>query len=288
MSHDMLPEFAVLGTFKAGTTSLYYYLRQHPQIYLPVIKEPNFFAFDPNNKFQQQRAKQGRLISSIDEYKSLFKAATPSQVKGDVSTAYFQSTLAPERIKNTQPRLRMIVCLRNPVARAYSHYQMALRHGRESRPIETAFDSEAFWLRCSLYAESLQRYFDRFDRHQIKIILFDDLVADSNSLVRELLDFIGVNPEFPIDTNFRANVGGLPHRPWVQSIYDTLKKTPGLNMLISESMRQRARKLRDDNLRAPAPLPLDLWRKWLQFYERDIEQTQRLIGRDLSGWLQVR
>src|SRR4051812_22016289 len=102
----MKPDFFIAGAPKSGTTALFEYLSRHPSVFMPDIKEPNFFSSDLHTKGQRFRA---------DEYLALFEAARSDQLTGEASAIYLYSAVAVARLMQHNPRARVVVILRNPV-----------------------------------------------------------------------------------------------------------------------------------------------------------------------------
>ena len=135
----MLPDFLVIGAFKAGTTSLHHYLDKHPRIFMTRLKEPNFFAHtksDPNHDNRNIFP-----VTDLAQYERLFADARADQLKGEASPGYLPSKQAPRKIKEQIPDIRLLATLRDPVDRAYSHYLMELRNEQISLPPNQAFDA---------------------------------------------------------------------------------------------------------------------------------------------------
>jgi len=196
-----LPDFLILGAQKAGTTALYAYLRWHPEITGPSFKEVSFF--------DRHYAKGERW------YRAHMPARRRSLV-GEASPSYLFHPLAPERVAAMLPGARLIVLLRNPVDRAFSHYQHEVVLGREPLSFEDAVDREdermegelermlrdpsyfslAWWnytyLARGRYAEQLERWFAAFPREQLLVLFTEELSADTAATYRDVLDFLGV------------------------------------------------------------------------------------------------
>ena len=120
-----LPNFLIIGAAKGGTTSLYHYLNQHPQVYMSPMKEPRFFALE-NEKLNFQnpdKAINKTSVTSLSEYYKLFDGVTNETAIGEASPLYMYSTKAVERIAHYVPTAKLIAILRNPVDRAYSCYK---------------------------------------------------------------------------------------------------------------------------------------------------------------------
>jgi hypothetical protein len=196
-----LPDFLILGAQKAGTTALYAYLRWHPEITGPSFKEVSFF--------DRHYAKGERW------YRAHMPVRRGSLV-GEASPSYLFHPLAPERVSGMLPRARLIVLLRNPVDRAFSHYQHEVALGREPLSFEEALDREeermqgeldrmlrdpsyfslAWWnytyVARGRYAEQLERWFAAVPREQLLVLFTEELSADTAATYRRVLDFLGV------------------------------------------------------------------------------------------------
>lgn len=284
----MLPDFVVIGAFKAGSTSLHHYFGQHPNVFMTKVKEPNFFAFDPNNRAHAEMNRQQFMVSNLAEYESLFEDARVDQIKGEVSPYYLYSSVAAQGMKKVVPTIKMIACLRNPVGRAYSHYLMRLRSGKETKSPEEAFTEDTFWVKASLYADAIQNYQQMFCHDQLKFVLFDDLIDDPQTLMSELFDFVGVDSNFQVNTEYRFNPGGTPKFPWLHDGLSALKRIPGLRRYTPPFIRNRLARIRDKNLAPAEVLAVDVQQQWLRYYRDDILRVQDILQLDLSSWLKVK
>nr|WP_235590315.1 sulfotransferase domain-containing protein [Nitrosomonas ureae] len=267
---------------------MHHYFGQHPSVFMTKVKEPNFLAFDSNNKAHAEMNRQQFMVTSLAEYESLFDDARVDQIKGEVSPYYLYSSVALQRMKEIIPASKMIACLRNPVGRAYSHYQMRLRSGKETKSPEEAFSEDAFWVKASLYADAIQSYQKIFDHDQLKFVLFDDLINDPQTLMSELFSFIGVDPTFQVNTDYRFNPGGTPKFPWLHHGMSALKRIPGLRRYTPPFIRNRLARIRDKNLAPAEVLSMDVQQQWLKFYQDDILRVQDILHLDLSGWLKIK
>ena len=122
-----LPNFIVIGAAKSGTSSLHHYLRAHPEVFTPKLKEINFFAYDGKHLDVHYWAK------TQDEYQRFFDDVGAAIAIGEVAPLYLCSPVAPDNIRRVLPDARLVAILRNPVDRAYSAYLMSRRTGRTSR-----------------------------------------------------------------------------------------------------------------------------------------------------------
>jgi hypothetical protein len=195
-----LPDFLILGAQKAGTTALYAYLRWHPQITGPSFKEVSFFD---------------RHYARGERWYRAHMPISRSATVGEASPSYVFHPLAPERIARMLPNARLIALLRNPVDRAFSHYQHEVALGREQLSFEEALAGEDGRMRGELdrmladptyfshpwwnytyaargrYAEQLERWYAVFPREQLLVLLTDDLASDTAGTYRRVVDFLG-------------------------------------------------------------------------------------------------
>lgn len=266
-----LPNFLIIGASKAGTTSLYHYLRQHPDIYMSPVKEPRYFS--------------GEVIETREAYESLFSAVTSERAIGEASPQYLRAPAAADRIAAELPGVRLIVSLRNPADRAYSSYLWRLQGGRERRSVDEALRPGTFYFDTSLYFSALQRYFDRFGAARIKVILFDDLAAKPQTVLRELYEFLGVDASFETDVSTRHNVSVAPRSVLLNEIIS--KTSQAIHDRLPPSWRDTGIGARVQRwlLRKPKPLPAAIRQRLLRELRDDIRRTESLIGRDLSHWL---
>ncbi|MCP4614778.1 MAG: sulfotransferase, partial [Planctomycetes bacterium] len=209
---NKLPNFLIIGAAKAGTTAIYAYMKQHPQIFMSPIKETNYFAYDGKDAktFLGRKAYNDFPIATIAEYAELFKGATNQLVIGEASPLYLESPLAAGRIRELLPEVKLLAILRNPADRAFSDYVMALRLGRGTLAVEDAFEEDEHYVQVGFYYDKLKRYFDLFPREQIKVCLYDDLNQDTLLVVQDIFEYLGVEQTFEPDVASRHNVGGIP------------------------------------------------------------------------------
>ena len=197
-----LPDFLILGAQKAGTTALYAYLRWHPQVTGPSFKEVSFFD---------------RHYARGERWYRAHLPIRRSGIVGEASPSYLFHPLAPERVARMLPRARLIALLRNPVDRAFSHYQHEVALGREELSFEDALAAEdermqgelermlvdptyfsyAWWnytyAARGRYAEQLERWLAAFPRDQLLVLFTEELAADTAGTYRRVLDFLGVD-----------------------------------------------------------------------------------------------
>ena len=292
------PDFFIVGAFKAGTTALYEYLRRHPGVFMPFHKEPNFFGEDLTRHY-------GRM--EMGEYLALFENARPGQRVGEASTWYLYSTTAAEEIAAFSPGSKIIVLLRNPVDVMHAqHSQLRYRGDEPIADFAAALAAEPARLRGERlppaparpetllyrhsvrFADQLERYFNVFGRDRVLILLFDDLVMDTTTTYRTVLEFLNVDrtfrPDFAVyNENKRARSGMLqrlvyrPPGPLLGAVQH-LRRYPLVHRVRDAVLRlnSQAEKRR--------PMQAELRGRLIAELAPDIDRLSKLIGRDLSAW----
>ncbi len=292
------PTFLVIGAMKAGTSSLYHYLRQHPQIFMSPSKEPQYFAFanSPPDLRGPGDDKTARfLVTEANDYAALWRGAERFRARGEASTSYLYLPSAAPEIHRQLPSVRMIAVLRDPTERAHSNYLHMRRDAREPlADFSAALDAEPERIRrgwahhfhyrtCGFYSAQLRRFFALFPREQIRIYLYEELSEDPAALLADLCSFLEVDPAFDFDTSLRHNVSGIPRSPWVHRILQT--RFPRLRGFVPQGLRERAiPRLLQANLTHPVLAPA-VEERLRSDYRDEVRSLADLIQRDLSNWL---
>lgn len=296
-----LPNFLVVGAARCGTTSLFYYLLQHPDVYIPKRKECMFFSGMSKHIQGRGRVFASSVVSDLEAYQALFADVAGEKAVGEISTDYLY--FHQPSIRNIKRVLgdhtRIIIMLRNPVQRAYSHYLHHRRYGIEELSFEDALVAEPerirqnhFWAfhysTASFYFPAVQAYLEHF-RH-VKVCLYDDLERDPSGVVREIYAFLGVDASFVPDVTERYNVSGEYRSRVVRFL--SQKSDAAKRMLFPlfkrwvehERGRRGLEKLLARMLVKPS-MRADTRRILMDRHRQDIVKTQRLIQRGLEHWL---
>jgi hypothetical protein len=210
-----IPDFFIAGHAKCGTTALYEMLRRHPQIYMPALKEPRFFASDQRQRFQPRRS--GPLPVTLEDYLALFEGAKPEQRAGEASPSYLTSRTAARLIAQVQPAARVVAILREPASFLHSlHLQLLQSHVETTKSFRRAIaleearrrgrrvprrshrPQELHYSEHVRYVEQLRRYRDAFPAEQVLVLIYDDFRADNDATVRRVLRFLEVDDAAPI------------------------------------------------------------------------------------------
>ena len=296
-----LPNFLVIGAGRSGTTSLQAYLAQHPDVFLSPVKAPSHFFCrdlpaidDPTLRL----VTANYFVRDLPAYEALFEGAGGRRAVGEVSPVYLASTHVAGRIAATIPHARLIAILRNPVERVQARFVGRRRDGLEQRDtleevvrdeLAVGVDTEeAFgtYLAAGFAGRYLATYYAGFPAEQIKVFLHEDLKADGQAVIREMFAFLGVDPDFPVDTTHRHNAsGGVIANPMTRAAWT---RTALIRARVRRHVPQAARDwvfARVSRDLRPVPLAPHLREELVELFRPDIRQLETLIGRDLGAWL---
>jgi len=280
------PNFFIVGAAKAGTTSLYWYFRNIPGIYMSSIKEPNYFS----NKVRLKYRPIGP-IRDKRKYLNLFKDVTDEKIIGEASPGYLSDPETPKLIHELVPHAHILISLRDPVERVFSSYLMKNRegglHGSLNDELQKVLHNKIdhrkpyLNLKGGMYSENVKRYFDIFGREQVKVIIFEEFIKDAKGTVEEILRFFGFNQkldnfEAEAHNTFRSARGPIArHILSHKSIGRIAKK------ILSPSARETLRK-RVLSKKSPKPKMEPQERETLiQFYREDVKKLEGILGRKL-------
>lgn len=290
-----LPNFLIVGVQKAGTTSIYNYLREHPQVYMSLVKETNFLEKDWENLPPEQQNKNG--IVTLDKYCELFAEVKEEIAIGEASPNYlFHYESSAARIKKYVPNAKLIVVLRNPVERAYSDHLMHLRDAIGYRGLSEQIkhsSHKSFILRKGFYYAPLAYYFDQFGREQVKVFFYDDLCNNPQEFMAEFYQYLGVNKQFRPNTARKAQVAKIPKNKTINNLLkkNNILRNTATNILKTVMPVEARQKLRERLIdlnsqhKKQVPLSPEERQQLIELYREDILQLQDLVGRDLSSWL---
>ncbi len=311
-----VPDFFVVGHPKSGTTALYEMLRRHPQIYMPDVKEPNFFNFvitDAPDLAEWRTS--SKPSATLDDYLSLFDAAKPEQRIGEASTFYLASQTAASNIAFVQPAGRIIAILREPVSFLHSlHLQLvqndveqekdlrqalALENARrQGRHIQRSSLQLQQWLLYSdhvRYVEQLRRYQALFSPGQMMVLIYDDFRRDNEETLRKVLRFLDVDDKLPTSIA-EANPTVHVRSRYLNHITHSVTMGQGsvsravkavIKLLTSRQLRQRALQATKRHILYDDPSPLDgsLMLELRRRYKPEVVALSKYLNRDLvSLW----
>jgi len=294
-----LPNFIIIGAAKAGTSSLHYYLQQHPEIYMSPVKETNFLALEGED-LKYNGPDQGinkTSITTLKEYQKQFNLVDKERAIGEASPIYLDSKKAIYNINKYVPEAKMIVILRNPIERAFSSYSHLLREDLETFSFKEALNKEQerinqkwshlyYYKQKGFYYKYLKRYYESFDRNRIKVYLYEDLDRNTLRLVQDIFQYLEVESSF-VPNLTRKNVSGIPQSKF---IYNLFKKKniikSSFKPLFPKTVRRNLNDFVTRKTLKPKPvMDFDTKQYLLNLYRQDILGLQNLLDRDLSDWL---
>jgi len=278
-----VPDFFLVGAPRSGTTSMYTYLKQHPEIYLSVLKEPHFFSTDLSRPPQ--------AVADESLYRGLFAGAEDEKRLGEGSVWYLESRDAPHAIRGFSPSARILVMLRNPVDMMASLHALYTRTGNEEIldfeealgaqeerargeriPAGAYFPEGLIYTRAATFAEKLGRYFEVFGRDRVHVVVFDDFASEPLRVYRETLEFLEVDPGFVPELDL-ARAAQLIRSRVLRQLHTTPQE-------IRDKMKGGGRR---HTVPRTGPSP-ELRSRLRQACAPDVKALGELLGRDLSAW----
>ena len=299
LSSTRSPNFFIVGAPKCGTTAMHDYLSQHPDVFMPSAKEHNHFATD--------LIPQSDPYASREHYLALFRDASHEIRVGETSVFHLYSRVAAQGIHSFEPDARIVVMLRDPLQWIASYHSQMLYNGDENvSDLEAALDAESdrrrgrrvperlrfvqrlFYSEVMGFSEQLERYFVEFGRGSVHVILHDEFVRDPAGVLRDLLVFLEVDPEF--EPQWRVSNPNKEVRSRLVSEF--LRRPPAwvaepVTRIFPEAWRRAARvRLRRLNAteKERTAMGVDLRRQLAVEFRPEVDRLQNLLGRSLSTW----
>lgn len=296
---NLLPDFLIVGASKSGTSSIYHYLRQHPEIFLSNIqKEGRYFSqMEGNFNGPGDARVDAEITRTLEQYKALFQNYNNEKAVGDISPEYlyFHEEAIPLIKSVLGNNVKIIIILRSPVERAYSGYLHFKRDKRETLSFEEALEKEderkqKNWIwawqykNSGLYYEQVKAYIENFE--QTKVIVFDDFVEQPQKILSDICEFIGVNPDFEFDTSYKYNVSGDPKN----SVLYKLETSRGMVNFIKKLVPHKTvkflkKRFTGENQMTRQEMNPETRKQLIDFFKDDVQRLEKLIQRDLSHWL---
>lgn len=300
------PNFFIIGAAKSGTSTIWHHLQEHPDVFMSPRKHTRFFAFGAEESGFRgpppRNPPKPYAITDSRAYHALFEGATNETAIGEASWTYLYRPEASGRIQEYAPNAKIIAILRNPADRAFSHYRQNVQAGREpiadfAQALEQGevrlrenWWPEFHYVHMGLYHAQLERYFQLFDRAQIKVYLYEDLAWDPYGLLRDAFGFLGVDGAFTPGKIIRSNPTGAPK---VKSLHLVLRRLESVRPFVERFVSDRrfqpflrlGRTLNNRNTSRLKLSSAENRRLIDRYFREDILALQDLIQRDLSAWL---
>lgn len=297
----MMPDFFVVGAARAGTTSLNRYLSQHPEIYIPPGKEMHFFAAEhfpwvgPGDEWLNRL-----MIRDEKQYSQLFAGVRGEKAIGETSAFYLCLPGSAERIAQAVPDAKIIIMLREPVARAYSAYMHLVRDGREKSGFieglnreeerrQQGFEPMWWYKELGLYSSQVRRYLEVFGTQQVKVLLYEEFYANPGQGLRDAFAFLGVREDVVIDISMRYNPAGEVKSRRLYTFLTNFIRNPNtlekwIKSVVPRPLRRVWATKAVGMLVKPVPMDPQFHAQLKPYFVEDVEKLEDLLQRDLPCW----
>jgi len=307
------PNFFIVGVPKAGTTTIYNYLNMHSEVFMSPIKEPHYFSKDIRCKFFTQKncmnacfnlkkyfqskklvPKHIAFVEEEEQYLELFRDVLNEKVIGETSTGYLYSKYAAEEIYSFNKDAKILIVLRNPVYRAYSHWKMNLSAGIENISISfidaiqkdfvsrnKGYCKSHLYVELGQYANQIKRYMDLFPIENIKIVYFEDLAKNMQNFMTDIYTFLEL-PLIEDVEEVRENVSYMYKYAWLNKI-----KFLGITKYIPKSVKLRVKGKVSSTVAFPKLTQEDFAYLYLNYYKNEIDLLEKFLNTDLSSWKNI-
>lgn len=310
------PNLFVAGAMKAGTTALFHLLKAHPDIYMSPIKEPHFFSTDIDTtrfapaymprpvdmdrycRLPDPPEIHSAYVTKWENYHCLFKNAADQKIIGEASTSYLYSKEAALNIQRSFHDARIIIILRDPVERAFSHFQMDCAIGRVKGTFRDEIEKDMnasvkgwgisrLYIELGMYYEQIQRFLNYFPKQQILILLYDDLKERSADFIDKLSCFLEIDKSLFLLTHKRHNRGIKPRFVSLNYLLHTSNLKSLIRTVLPKPLVGLGKKVYYGNKNLKGASSEDV--RFLKlFFKDDVEKLSGLINRDLSHWMTIK
>ena len=296
------PNFLIVGAAKSGSTSLYQYLSQHPEVFMPVNKEPNYFVAEYQQKMSKDspnyKRSINRMVFNKENYYELFQGANLNEKAiGEATVTYlYKYNYAIPRIKEELGNLKIIIILRNPILRAFSQYSYIYELGFEKLCFEDALIEEKERLNKNwastfayvdqgMFYEQVKAYKKEFKN--VHVLLLEDLIKNENKEMSKVFNFLSVDSSFEIVNAEKFNTSGVPKYDILNSfiVHDNFAKKVLKKLLPNGVLRKLNARARSWNQGDKLQLSEHQKARLVEVYREDINKLSVLIDKDLSHWL---
>ena len=286
---EIWPNFFIVGASRAGTTSLYNFLKRTKKVYMSPEKEPHYFSKTKNSyyKFPEPPVSKKKYLSFFENVKN-------EKAIGEASTTYLAEPTTAQAIYDALPHAKIIISVRDPVQRSYSFYLLRVTGGKTysfSEAIKKSLEADRDYYygvitNSGWYYQQVKRYLDLFGPEQVKIIIFEEFIKNPKKIVKEVLEFLDVYSEPPESVELVHNILTQPRGKLSLSLLQNEKIRQLGRKLLSKDMAEIiVRKVLGKEISKPKMLKKD--RIFLEnLYRDDVKNLQKLLGRRLLwSWI---
>ncbi len=284
----ILPTFIIPGAGKSGTSYVADVLGQHPDIFIPVFKEPAFFSTNQEH---------GLYNKGISFYQLSFNGYKGQSHIGEASTIYMYDPDSPSLIKKYIPDVKLIFVLRNPIDRVYSNYWQEIKAGKNLKDFKSMLFQNhpriQEMITISFYSNYLKKYMELFDSENILILFYDDLKANNKAFFKNIFEFLNLNEESEgINFDSHVNVSAVPRSKLISRILRNQNLTQFVKALAPPGVLIHLKKgleaTRQKSLKPFKYPKMDQeTRSHLSgVFKKSILELSELSNRDLTQWLE--
>ena len=292
------PNFMIIGVARCGTTSLFHYLKQHPNVDFSNIKEPKYFSSQflefPHNGPGDNTVDK-KIVKNKTDYDHLFSGKNVKAL-GEASSDYFYyHKHTAQKIKDELGDIKIIISIRNPIERSFSAFSNLLRDQRENLTFEAAIEEEENriannwdWMWAykngSLYAEGIKTFMEVFTN--VKVILFEDISNHPEETVMDTFKFLEVEPFQDINVNTKYSHSGAPKNKISALLSD--RKNPVIYFFRNLAIKMIPRSILEQvasKMFNKGEIPHETKTKLKEYFKEDILKTEKLLNRSLQNWL---
>ena len=295
-----LPDFLLAGSAKCGTTTIFQYLQRQSSVFLPELKEPFYFSFGNEKPTYTDARFNSKVIWKTEEYLALFQNAKTTQLIGDASTSYLYT--AEKTIQNVKSLykekasdLKIIVILRNPAERAFSHYTHLIRNGIEKLEFSEAIApqhieqrSKEMWgfdyTGYGLYGAQME-VFKNFFKH-ILVLDYAEL-AQPNQMMEKIYTFLDIKSPVKVEEKIEANPSGVPKSKFVTALIRSKRFKKIIKQITPSKALPIFQKMKDSLLKKSIVKPKisEQDNQYLrEFFRKDIEKLERILNKNFNSW----
>jgi hypothetical protein len=296
--NNIRPNFLIVGAAKSGTTSLSYYLGQHPEIFITIIKEPRYFASNTLLNINKEDPLYDQIMrtSIFDKtkYYELFNTKKSYKRYGEASVHYlYNYNECIPRIKKELGDIPIIIILRDPAIRAISNYYYLKKYIKkdfikciqnENEFIESNFNSFWYFKSQGYYYEQVKNYINNFTK--VKTIIFDNFKNDLFEVLKDIFTFLDVDNSFIPNTSSNLNQNKIFKKDYYNELFKLAKKVDFLKKIIIPREKERLKKIKNKYFLTKPDYSLHLndIRDLRKIYKDDINRLEKILNIELTAW----